>query len=99
MSSPWLSVYGLMVDPGVRASHGEDRPFFEGMRRCGLAYLDVERGGPDSTSAGRRRSEMAANHFVGLLLWIPIKRVMFTGATDATSDAELAHNADAACLL
>jgi TetR/AcrR family transcriptional regulator, mexJK operon transcriptional repressor len=40
--------------------------------------------------------EMAANHFVGLLLWISINRVMFTGATDATSDAELTHFADAA---
>ena len=40
--------------------------------------------------------EMAANHFVGLLLWIPINRVMFTGATDATSDAELTPYADAA---
>ena len=39
---------------------------------------------------------MAANHFVGLLLWIPINRVMFTGATDGTSDAELTHFADAA---
>jgi TetR/AcrR family transcriptional repressor of mexJK operon len=39
---------------------------------------------------------MAANHFVGLLLWIPINRVMFTGATDATSDADLTRFADAA---
>jgi len=39
---------------------------------------------------------MAADHFVGLLLWIPINRVMFTGATDATSDAQLTHFADAA---
>jgi hypothetical protein len=37
---------------------------------------------------------MAANHFVGLLLWIPINRVMFTGATDATSDAELTNYAE-----
>jgi len=39
--------------------------------------------------------EMAANHFVGLLLWIPVNKVMFTGATDATSEAELDHYADA----
>ena len=40
--------------------------------------------------------EMAADNFVGLLLWIPINRVMFTGATHATPDAELTHYANAA---
>ena len=40
--------------------------------------------------------EMAADNFVGLLLWIPINRVMLAGATDATSDAQLTHFADVA---
>jgi TetR/AcrR family transcriptional regulator, mexJK operon transcriptional repressor len=41
-------------------------------------------------------AHMAANHFVGLLLWIPINKVMFTGAADGQSDAELQHYADEA---
>ena len=41
-------------------------------------------------------ARMAANHFVGLLLWIPINRVMFTGAVDGQSDAELRNYADEA---
>src|SRR5262249_4661922 len=32
---------------------------------------------------------MAANHFVSLLLWIPVNRVMFTGDHHDPSDAEL----------
>lgn len=32
----------------------------------------------------------AANHFVGLVLWIPSNRVMFFGRTDAVTAAELA---------
>jgi TetR/AcrR family transcriptional repressor of mexJK operon len=35
---------------------------------------------------------MAANHFVGLLLWIPINRAMFTGS-NSYSDAEIADAA------
>ena len=38
---------------------------------------------------------MAADHFVGLLLWIPVNRVMFTGET-AASDVEFERFADAA---
>jgi TetR/AcrR family transcriptional repressor of mexJK operon len=41
-------------------------------------------------------AHMAANHFVGLLLWIPINKVMFTGAVDGQSDSELQHYADEA---
>lgn len=41
-------------------------------------------------------ARMAANHFVGLLLWIPINRAMFTGAVDDQSNAELQHYADEA---
>ena len=41
-------------------------------------------------------ARMAANHFVGLLLWIPINKVMFTGSVDGQSDAELQHYADEA---
>jgi hypothetical protein len=33
---------------------------------------------------------MAANHFAGLLLWIPSNRVMFYGRTDAVPADELA---------
>jgi TetR/AcrR family transcriptional repressor of mexJK operon len=40
--------------------------------------------------------QMAANHFVGLLLWIPINKVMFTGTVDGQSDAELQHYAEEA---
>jgi TetR/AcrR family transcriptional regulator, mexJK operon transcriptional repressor len=39
---------------------------------------------------------MAANHFVGLLLWIPVNRVMFTGDHHDSSDAELDDYAVAA---
>ena len=38
---------------------------------------------------------LAANHFVGLLLWIPVNKAMFTGDHRATSD-ELEHYAIAA---
>jgi TetR/AcrR family transcriptional regulator, mexJK operon transcriptional repressor len=40
--------------------------------------------------------EMAANHFVGLLLWIPVNKVMFSGESAASSDVELERYADAA---
>jgi len=39
---------------------------------------------------------MAANHFVGLLLWIPVNKVMFSGEAGTSSAAELQHYADAA---
>jgi TetR/AcrR family transcriptional repressor of mexJK operon len=39
---------------------------------------------------------LAADHFVGLLLWIPINRVMFRGDSDASSEEELDWSADAA---
>jgi TetR/AcrR family transcriptional repressor of mexJK operon len=45
--------------------------------------LDV----PDAT--------MAANHFVGMLLWIPINRAMFTGNDSGATKAELARHARA----
>lgn len=38
---------------------------------------------------------MAANHFVGMLLWIPINRAMFTGDDTGASKAELARHAAA----
>jgi TetR/AcrR family transcriptional regulator, mexJK operon transcriptional repressor len=41
-------------------------------------------------------AHMAANHFVGLLLWIPINKVMFTGAFDGQSESELQYYADEA---
>jgi TetR/AcrR family transcriptional regulator, mexJK operon transcriptional repressor len=39
---------------------------------------------------------MAANHFVGLLLWIPINQAMFTGSVHQRTRADLDHHADAA---
>jgi TetR/AcrR family transcriptional repressor of mexJK operon len=39
---------------------------------------------------------LAANHFVGLLLWIPVNRAMFTGDTEGSSDEDLARYAEAA---
>ncbi len=39
---------------------------------------------------------LAANHFVGLLLWIPINRAMFTGDHDRRSDVELQRFTDTA---
>lgn len=39
---------------------------------------------------------LAANHFVGMLLWIPVNRVMFCGRDDLYSQAELERLADAA---
>jgi len=39
---------------------------------------------------------LAADHFVGLLLWIPINRAMFTGDHDRRSEAELQRFAEAA---
>jgi TetR/AcrR family transcriptional regulator, mexJK operon transcriptional repressor len=38
---------------------------------------------------------MAANHFVGMLLWIPINRAMFTGNDTGATKAELARHATA----
>jgi len=40
--------------------------------------------------------EMAAQHFVGLLLWIPVNKVMFSGESAAPSAEDLNHYADAA---
>jgi TetR/AcrR family transcriptional regulator, mexJK operon transcriptional repressor len=39
---------------------------------------------------------LAANHFVGLLLWIPMNQAMFTGDDRPRSDTELNRYADAA---
>jgi len=39
---------------------------------------------------------LAANHFVGLVLWIPVNRAMFTGDHDASSPADLGHYAQEA---
>jgi TetR/AcrR family transcriptional regulator, mexJK operon transcriptional repressor len=39
---------------------------------------------------------LAADHFVGLLLWIPINRAMFTGDHHRRSEAELQRFAEAA---
>ncbi|MEU5867786.1 TetR/AcrR family transcriptional regulator [Nonomuraea sp. NPDC047529] len=39
---------------------------------------------------------LAAEHFVGLLLWIPVNRVMFSGGGDHHTEAELDRLADAA---
>lgn len=39
---------------------------------------------------------LAANHFVGQLLWIPMNEAMFTGDDQARSPADLEHYADAA---
>lgn len=47
---------------------------------------------------GRLRSDdplMAANHFAGLVLWIPLNRAMFSGSCES-DPAELARYADAA---
>jgi TetR/AcrR family transcriptional repressor of mexJK operon len=38
----------------------------------------------------------AANHFVGMLLWIPLNRAMFTGDETPYTQAELHEHADAA---
>lgn len=50
------------------------------------------------TGCGLLRADdqlLAANHFVGLLLWIPVNRAMFTG-DHTSSKAELESYADAA---
>lgn len=39
---------------------------------------------------------LAAHHFVGLLLWIPVNQVMFCGDDARGTDADLARYADAA---
>jgi TetR/AcrR family transcriptional repressor of mexJK operon len=39
---------------------------------------------------------MAANQFVGMLLWIPVNKAMFTGDDNAVTRAELKHFADSA---
>lgn len=39
---------------------------------------------------------LAANHFVGMLLWIPVNRAMFTGNARPFTRAGLEHYADAA---
>lgn len=39
---------------------------------------------------------LAANHFVGMLLWIPVNQAMFTGNVRHRTKAELEHYADAA---
>ena len=39
---------------------------------------------------------VAAHHFVGLLLWIPMNRAMFTGNYEPMSKAEIARDADSA---
>jgi TetR/AcrR family transcriptional repressor of mexJK operon len=39
---------------------------------------------------------MAAHHFVGLLLWIPINQAMFTGSVHQRTQADLDRYADAA---
>ncbi|MGC2033397.1 MAG: TetR/AcrR family transcriptional regulator [Steroidobacteraceae bacterium] len=39
---------------------------------------------------------IAANHFVGLLLWIPINQAMFTGSVHQRTRADLDRHADAA---
>jgi len=39
---------------------------------------------------------LAANHFAGLLLWIPVNQAMFTGGTHVASKVELDRYADAA---
>jgi TetR/AcrR family transcriptional repressor of mexJK operon len=39
---------------------------------------------------------LAAHHFVGLLLWIPLNQVMFCGDAARSGDADLARYADAA---
>lgn len=39
---------------------------------------------------------LAADHFVGLLLWIPINRAMFTGNSKSSTKADLRKYADAA---
>jgi TetR/AcrR family transcriptional repressor of mexJK operon len=39
---------------------------------------------------------LAANHFVGLLLWIPMNEAMFTGDSQPMTEAELERYADAA---
>ncbi len=41
-------------------------------------------------------AQLAADHFVGLLLWIPVNRVMFSGDAAASSEAELDDYAGAA---
>ena len=38
---------------------------------------------------------LAANHFAGLLLWIPVNQAMFTGGTQIASKVELDRYADA----
>ena len=39
---------------------------------------------------------LAAHHFVGLLLWIPVNKAMFTGDSHSSTSAELEGYADAA---
>jgi TetR/AcrR family transcriptional regulator, mexJK operon transcriptional repressor len=39
---------------------------------------------------------LAAHHFVGLLLWIPVNKAMFTGDSHSSTPAELERYADAA---
>jgi len=39
---------------------------------------------------------LAAHHFVGLLLWIPVNQAMFTGNDEPYTKAELDRYADAA---
>jgi TetR/AcrR family transcriptional repressor of mexJK operon len=40
--------------------------------------------------------ELAAHHFVGLLLWIPMNEAMFMGDYEPKAEAEIARQADSA---
>ncbi|MFG1704992.1 TetR/AcrR family transcriptional regulator [Nonomuraea sp. M3C6] len=40
--------------------------------------------------------QLAAEHFVGLLLWIPVNKVMFWGGGDPYTEADLEHLSEAA---
>jgi TetR/AcrR family transcriptional repressor of mexJK operon len=55
---------------------------FQGLADRGLLRLDDP--------------ELAAQHFVGLLLWIPMNRAMFTGDSPFANDADYERYADAA---
>jgi TetR/AcrR family transcriptional regulator, mexJK operon transcriptional repressor len=68
----------------------------QGFQRVLTTLSSCFRALADQGLLGADDPRLAANHFVGMLLWIPVNEAMFTGSNKPRSTAELNRLADAA---
>jgi TetR/AcrR family transcriptional repressor of mexJK operon len=96
MDEELLQIRRLVIANAHRMPSLGHKWYEQGFERVLVTLASCFRALADQKLLRVEDPQLAANHFVGMLLWIPVNEAMFTGNNRPRSKAELNHLADAA---